>query len=158
MHRRKFVAALGVTSMAPGLLNWASAQTKRGDTDATAQRIVRSDEEWRKLLTEEQYEVLREEGTEPPGSSPLNHEKRPGTYACAGCAQPLFRSDTKYDSGTGWPSFSIASRVPSRPRPTTSLYGREPSTTARTAEGIKGICLRTARRPQDSATATTAWR
>lgn len=105
MHRRKFVAALGVTSMAPGLLNWASAQTKRGGTDATAQRIVRSDEEWRKLLTEEQYEVLREEGTEPPGSSPLNHEKRPGTYACAGCAQPLFRSDTKYDSGTGWPSF-----------------------------------------------------
>ena len=52
--------------------------------------------------------MLREEGTERPGSSPLNWEKRPGTYVCAGCGQPLFRSDTKYESGTGWPSFFAA--------------------------------------------------
>ena len=67
--------------------------------------VVRSDEEWRRLLSEEQYHVLREEGTEPPWTSPLNDEKRPGTYVCAGCEQPLFNSDMKFDSGTGWPSF-----------------------------------------------------
>jgi peptide-methionine (R)-S-oxide reductase len=68
-------------------------------------RIDRSDEEWRALLTPAQYEVLRREGTEPPGTSPLNKEKRGGTYVCAGCGQPLFTSDMKFDSGTGWPSF-----------------------------------------------------
>lgn len=56
-------------------------------------------------LTPEAQRVLREEATEPPWSSPLNKEKRPGTYACAGCAQPLFSSEAKFDSGTGWPSF-----------------------------------------------------
>ncbi len=56
-------------------------------------------------LTPEQYHILRQEGTEPPGSSPLLHEKRQGTFACAGCQLPLFTSDMKYDSGTGWPSF-----------------------------------------------------
>jgi peptide-methionine (R)-S-oxide reductase len=67
--------------------------------------IVRSDEEWRKLLTREQFAVLRQEATEPPYSSPLNEEKRPGTFACAGCDLPLFSSETKFDSRTGWPSF-----------------------------------------------------
>jgi peptide-methionine (R)-S-oxide reductase len=61
--------------------------------------------EWKKLLTDEQYYVLREEGTERPFTSPLNHEKRKGAFACAGCDLPLFNSDTKFDSGTGWPSF-----------------------------------------------------
>jgi peptide-methionine (R)-S-oxide reductase len=56
-------------------------------------------------LTPEQYTVLREHGTEPRGSSPLNKEKRTGTFVCAGCGQPLFTSETKYESGTGWPSF-----------------------------------------------------
>ena len=64
-----------------------------------------TEEEWRRRLTPEQYHVLREEGTERAGTSPLNHEKRTGTFACAGCDQPLFSSETKYDSGTGWPSF-----------------------------------------------------
>ena len=67
--------------------------------------IEKSDEEWRRLLTPAQYSVLRKHGTERPGSSALNHEKRKGTFACAGCALPLFSSDTKYESGTGWPSF-----------------------------------------------------
>ena len=61
--------------------------------------------EWKKRLTPAQFYVLREEGTERPGSSPLNAEKRKGTYHCAGCDLPLFSSDTKYESGTGWPSF-----------------------------------------------------
>jgi peptide-methionine (R)-S-oxide reductase len=56
-------------------------------------------------LTPEQHRVLRERGTERAGSSPLNHEKRPGMYACAGCGQNLFESSTKFDSGSGWPSF-----------------------------------------------------
>jgi peptide-methionine (R)-S-oxide reductase len=68
-------------------------------------RIERPDEEWRTALTPEQYRVLRHEGTERAGTSPLNHEKRAGTYVCAGCGQALFRSDKKFDSGTGWPSF-----------------------------------------------------
>ena len=69
------------------------------------EKIQKTDEEWRKILTPEQYKVLRREGTERPFSSPLNEEKRKGTYACAGCELPLFTSDMKFDSGTGWPSF-----------------------------------------------------
>lgn len=67
-----------------------------------------SAEEWRKRLTPERYHVLRQEGTEPPGSSPLNREKRPGIYRCAGCGAALFDASMKYDSGTGWPSFHSA--------------------------------------------------
>jgi peptide-methionine (R)-S-oxide reductase len=65
----------------------------------------RADEDWRAALTPEQYRVLRKHGTERPGTSPLNHEKRDGTFVCAGCGQPLFDSATKFESGTGWPSF-----------------------------------------------------
>ena len=61
--------------------------------------------EWRQQLTPEQYYVLREHGTERAGTSPLNNEKRSGTFVCAGCEQDLFASNTKYESGTGWPSF-----------------------------------------------------
>jgi peptide-methionine (R)-S-oxide reductase len=65
----------------------------------------KTDSEWRETLTPQQYRVLREHGTEPPGSSALNHEKRDGTFVCAGCGQPLFSADTKFESGSGWPSF-----------------------------------------------------
>ena len=65
----------------------------------------KSDDEWRSLLSPEAYRVLREHGTERAFTSPLNEEKRSGTFVCAGCGQRLFSSDTKYDSGTGWPSF-----------------------------------------------------
>ena len=68
----------------------------------------KSDAEWKKLLTRDQFYVLREEGTERAFTSPLNNEKRKGAYLCAGCDLPLFNSDTKYDSGTGWPSFYAA--------------------------------------------------
>jgi peptide-methionine (R)-S-oxide reductase len=67
--------------------------------------VTHTDAEWRKLLTPEQYAVLRQQGTEWAFSSPLDHEWRSGTYSCAGCANPLFSSKTKFDSGTGWPSF-----------------------------------------------------
>jgi peptide-methionine (R)-S-oxide reductase len=65
----------------------------------------KTDEQWRAELTPEQYQVLREHGTEMRGSSPLNKEKRSGTFCCAGCGKPLFDADTKFESGTGWPSF-----------------------------------------------------
>jgi peptide-methionine (R)-S-oxide reductase len=64
-----------------------------------------TDADWQKILTPEQYRVLRKHGTERAGTSPLNAEKRAGTFVCAGCGQPLFASDTKFESGTGWPSF-----------------------------------------------------
>jgi peptide-methionine (R)-S-oxide reductase len=67
--------------------------------------MQKTDEEWRKALTPEQFGVLREHGTERAGTSPLNVEKRDGTFFCAGCGAPLFAADTKFESGTGWPSF-----------------------------------------------------
>ncbi len=68
-------------------------------------RIEKSDAEWRAQLTPEQYKVTRQHGTERAGSNALNHEKREGTFACVCCGEPLFSSDTKFESGTGWPSF-----------------------------------------------------
>jgi peptide-methionine (R)-S-oxide reductase len=67
--------------------------------------IQKSDEEWRKSLDPQQYQVLRKHGTERAGTSPLNNEKRKGAFRCAGCGEPLFDSGTKFESGTGWPSF-----------------------------------------------------
>ena len=68
-------------------------------------KIEKSDAEWRQSLSPEAYRVLREHGTERAGTSPLNREKRTGVFTCAGCGKPLFSSETKYESGTGWPSF-----------------------------------------------------
>jgi len=68
-------------------------------------KVTKSDAEWREELSPEAYHVLRKEGTERAGTSPLNNEKRTGTFACAGCGQEIFKSDTKFESGTGWPSF-----------------------------------------------------
>jgi peptide-methionine (R)-S-oxide reductase len=67
--------------------------------------ITRSEQEWREILTPQQFEILRKEGTERPGSSPLNDEKRPGIFHCAGCDLAVYDAKTKYESGTGWPSF-----------------------------------------------------
>ena len=69
---------------------------------------TKTDQDWKRELTPEQYRVLREHGTERPGASPLNGEKREGVFACAGCGEPLFDSTTKYESGSGWPSFYAA--------------------------------------------------
>ncbi len=68
--------------------------------------VTHTEAEWRERLTPEQYAVMREHGTERAGSCALNYEKRAGVYSCAGCGQPLFQSATKFDSGTGWPSFN----------------------------------------------------
>ena len=89
MHRRHFLALL------PAVLA----------TPVSAFEVIRSDAEWRALLTESQYRVLRLADTEAPNTSPLTDELRAGTYFCAGCDLALYGSDTKFDSGTGWPSF-----------------------------------------------------
>ncbi len=68
-------------------------------------KITKSDAEWRAELTPEQYHITRKSGTERAGTSPLNHEKRDGVYHCIGCGKSLYSSDTKYESGSGWPSF-----------------------------------------------------
>ena len=72
---------------------------------AEAYEVQKPEDEWRRELSPEQFRVLRGHGTERPGSSPLNAEKRPGTFLCAGCGQALFDAGAKYESGTGWPSF-----------------------------------------------------
>jgi peptide-methionine (R)-S-oxide reductase len=71
----------------------------------TSYAVTKSDAEWRQLLTQEQYQVLRKHSTERAGTSPLDKRYDPGSYLCAGCGQALFGADTKFDSGTGWPSF-----------------------------------------------------
>lgn len=83
----------------------ASKTAAGGSTAGSVAKINLSDAEWKSKLTAEQYHVLRREGTEAPGSSALNREKRKGTYQCAACELALFSSATKYESGTGWPSF-----------------------------------------------------
>ena len=109
MNRRLF---LHNTLSAAGLLVVSSVFPWRkalaADTkpvDSAVEKITKSDAEWKTILTPEQYNVLREEGTERPFTSPLNHEKRHGIFACAACQLALFSSDTKFDSGTDWPSF-----------------------------------------------------
>ncbi len=74
-------------------------------TDTRSFPVQKSEEEWRQTLTPEQYYVLRQHGTERPGTCALLNEKRAGTFSCAGCGQPLFVADRKFESGTGWPSF-----------------------------------------------------
>ncbi len=75
------------------------------DTGPESTPLNKTKAEWRELLPADSYRVLFEDATEPAGSSPLDGEKRPGTYVCAACSLPLFTSDAKFDSGTGWPSF-----------------------------------------------------
>ena len=101
--RRKFVlSSVGAASV----LGLSSRVSLGADAKAPQTfEVIHTDAEWRKLLSREAYDVLRHEGTERPGSSPLNKEKRAGTFACAGCDLPLFSSATKFESGTGWPSF-----------------------------------------------------
>lgn len=95
MNRRHLLLSVGLAAV--GLATQKAA--------AETFEVVHSDEEWRKLLSPEAYSVLRREGTEYPYTSPLEQEHRKGSFACAGCGQALFASETKFDSGTGWPSF-----------------------------------------------------
>ena len=88
--------------------NWQALLAAGVKVPLPSEPLKLSKAEWQKRLDPAQFEVLREEGTEPPGTSPLNSEKRPGVFVCAGCNLPLFTSAMKYESGTGWPSFFTA--------------------------------------------------
>lgn len=112
MERRRFLKALGLagaTAAVPAA--WGSGAGgvamagKTGEKGQQVPRIDKSEEEWRKILPEDRFRILFEEETEPRGSSPLLEEERDGTYICAACFFPVFPSDTKFESGTGWPSF-----------------------------------------------------
>lgn len=122
MERRLLLSALalvGLSSRASGQsgkpatprtldvirADWQAFAPKGAQFPAAAPPLKLSAEEWRKRLTPDQYRVLREEGTERPGSSPLDREKRRGIFVCSGCDLPAFTSEMKFDSGTGWPSF-----------------------------------------------------
>jgi peptide-methionine (R)-S-oxide reductase len=102
MTRRNLFSLLA----AAGLAKAADAADAPRRADIVPLRLT--DAQWRERLSPQQYTVLRQEGTERAGTSPLNHEKRKGQFVCAGCELPLFRSENKYESGTGWPSFHTA--------------------------------------------------
>ena len=114
LDRRAFLGGLAALGLGgAGVL--AAASTGGGSGDAVAgaggqdpdwEPLEKPEEAWRRILTEDEYEILRDEGTERAFSSPLNEEKRPGTFVCAGCFLPLFSSADKFESGTGWPSFT----------------------------------------------------
>ena len=107
LTRRNFgLAGIGLVAAAGGLKIASShANEETMSTTTETFEITKTPEEWRKILTPEQYYVLREHGTERAGTSPLDKIYADGTYECAACALPLFSSDTKFNSGTGWPSF-----------------------------------------------------
>ena len=104
MNRRQTVlAGASLFGMLAGL---RLARPVAAGTDGERFAVTKSDAAWRSELTSEEYAILRGHGTERAGSSPLAHEERDGRFACAGCAQPLFSSAAKFESGTGWPSFT----------------------------------------------------
>lgn len=103
MDRRTFIKLAAAGTSVPLLTRFAlPGQALAAER---IEKLVRSDAEWKKRLTPAQYDILREDGTERPFSSPLDHETRSGMYLCVACDLPLFPSRFKYDSGTGWPSF-----------------------------------------------------
>ena len=104
MLRRDLLSMLALTAVGGFVFpTWLLAEAEKLE-------VTKTDEEWRRLLTPAQYQVLRHEDTEPAFSSPLLDEHRKGVFVCAGCELPLFKSETKFDSGTGWPSFEVHRR------------------------------------------------
>lgn len=116
MNRKLFFGAGAAFAAAAALPRFASAETYA---------VQHSDTQWRRLLGDERYAILRQKGTEPAFSSPLLQEKRRGIYRCAGCDQALFSSSAKYDSGEGWPSFWTVLPNATRTRRDFELFGEE---------------------------------
>ncbi len=101
MRRREFLGIAGLSLVVPATI-WGKTMTTSKETIA---KLEKSKDEWRELLEKDRYRILFEEGTERSFTSPLNDEKRAGTFICAACYLPLFDASTKFESGTGWPSF-----------------------------------------------------
>ena len=119
ISRREWLGAVGATGIAGAILLFAG---RGSEASAETFEIDLTPEQWRQRLTPEQFHVLRRQGTERAGSSPLDREHRRGTFLCAGCDLPVFRSQDKYDSGTGWPSFTRPVRGAVRTRPDNTLF------------------------------------
>ena len=100
MNRRGFITMILMGGTAVAVTSMGDASSASGNFE-----VIRTEAEWRSMLTDLQYKVMRQEGTEPAGSSPLDKQYSEGTYHCRGCDLALYPSDTKFDSGTGWPSF-----------------------------------------------------
>ena len=115
-----------------------------------------SNKDWNPDLTPEQNYVLRQEGTESPGSSPLNNEKREGSYHCVGCGTKLFDSSTKYESGSGWPSFFKSLPDVLRKKQICTLDSQEQNIIVKNAAGIMAMYLKTAQNLPENVIATTA--
>ena len=114
---------VGVAAGAGGVAGAAALVGGRGsEAKAEVLEVNLTPEQWRRRLTPEQYRVLRQQGTERSGSSALNAEHRPGTFHCAGCDLPVYRSQDKYESGTGWPSFIRPIRGAVRTRPDNTIF------------------------------------
>jgi peptide-methionine (R)-S-oxide reductase len=105
MKRRYLLQAAGATFGAVALSRLVLHQTEKTVIATPSFEVTKTETEWRKTLNPHQFKVLRQQGTEWAGSSPLDHEYRKGTYHCAGCDLPVFKSEAKFNSGTGWPSF-----------------------------------------------------
>jgi peptide-methionine (R)-S-oxide reductase len=103
--KKRYLLQLGAATVGTVILSRYLSPRSQAQTASSQFEIVKPDAEWRRLLTSAQFNVLRQHGTEPTYSSPLDKYFVDGIYACAGCNLPVFSSDTKFDSGTGWPSF-----------------------------------------------------
>jgi peptide-methionine (R)-S-oxide reductase len=134
MNRREMIGA-AAAGLAGAALLWSG-----GRAEAAPGRfgVTYSDAEWRRRLGPQRYAVLRRAATERAGSSPLDHEKRAGTFVCAGCALPLYSSRAKYDSGTGWPSFTRPLPNAIRTRADDSLFARRVEVICRRCGGHLG--------------------
>ena len=112
--------------------------SKEAGAAAEAFEVTKSPEQWRAILTPAQFAVLRNENTERPRSSPLNDEHRRGTYQCGGCALPVYASQTKFESGTGWPSFTAPIENAVRTKPDPGLFGTRTEAHCRRCGGHLG--------------------
>ena len=128
-----------------GLLVGCSRDAQAGPIETF--EITKSEDEWRRQLSPEQFAVLREAGTERAGTSPLNAEKRDGTYVCAGCDLPVYRSDAKFESGTGWPSFFRPIEGAVRTKPDPGLFGTRTEVHCRRCGGHLGHVFEDGPRP-----------
>jgi peptide-methionine (R)-S-oxide reductase len=149
MTKRSF---LGTAAGALGGL-WLTGCSRGEAGPVETFEVTKSPEEWRKILTPAQYSVLREENTERAGSSPLDAEHRRGTFVCAGCALPVYTSEAKFDSGTGWPSFTARYGTRSGPSRTAAYSGPGPKCIVGVAAVISGTSSTTDPPPPASATA-----
>jgi peptide-methionine (R)-S-oxide reductase len=129
---------IGSAAAAIGAFVIGGCARKGEAASAETFEVTKSPEQWRAILTPQQYAVLREESTERAGTSPLNAEHRRGTYACAGCALPVYSSEAKFESGTGWPSFTSPIRDAVRTKEDPGFFGSRTEVHCRRCGGHLG--------------------